>query len=703
MKRGVLYIWLSLLIISGANAGDLAKEKSSHHVSQANSSDLAQKKLFHKISHSVDSNVQKEFLRIASCNPIALLQGNKLEESFICAKKLKHPQLIRATQWRYYSSDRNKASFEEIVSFINSNPYFPDKDVLMKLAENKINSQTNPRVLTKWCMNNIPHSGTAAKYCLENLSNQKLETSKEAGKLRSCIERCTKIAWMKHTLSISEERLFMDTYGKLLTDNDHINRLNYFLHKNQTLSPVVLEKLKKNYKELFELKLRLMRGSSGSSRGFWRGIAPDLKKDPHLLYLRARWYALRKDPSRLASFLIKYSDVLETTQDQWFKIRSLLIWDLVDEKQYKDAYKIAASHNYEDPSNYVDGEWFAGKIAYFNLRNPKLAYEHFKNILDYSKYSISRAKGAYWSGVVATELGFAKESGEYFKVASKYIDTFYGQLALMKLKNSHKVSYTLPDHPKITHSDIAWFKNNDLLIISHIFSYAHKDSPTRKFIRAALESADTAGKKYLIAKFGKHVGIDLLSTISGKEVARGGDLFIEHSYPVLKLGQDNMATDRALVHSIVRQESEFNAKAKSSAGASGLMQLMYPTAKEVGRKLNHRVTNTSLNNPKMNIVLGSNYLSQLLNKYNGSYVLAIVAYNAGGGNVDKWIKKSGDPRKFKNIDRVVEWIEKIPFSETRGYVQYVLSNLQIYRNLLRNKENSMLRKVNLDLGKDLLL
>ena len=572
----------------------------------------------------------------------------------------------------------------------------------MQIAERKINEKTNSAVVKRWCIINHPATSNGAKHCLAALTS--IRNKKKFTKAR--IVKLARTVWVKEHFSTHDERLFIKKYGTILRQQDHINRLNYFLSSRRKLSRAAFNKLDKEHQKLFKLKLHLSTKhrhlSVKKHNNIFNRISTNLRKEPHLLYLRAQWYRTRKDHKHFVAMLMKYSNVKAIKTDQWFKLRTLLVWDLVDAKKYRTAYKIAASHRYRNPANYVDGEWLAGKVAYFHLKNPNLAYKHFANILKNSKYSLSRAKGAYWSGVTMKAMKNSNQATKHFKIASKYVDTFYGQLALMQLHNNRVAYYSLPKVPKVTKGDVQWFKNNELLIVSHILSRARKDYPARKFIRVVLDMADTKGKKYLVTKFGSRVGMDSLSTISGKEAARRGALFIEHAYPTLKLKKKRMSVETALVHSIIRQESEFNPVAKSSAGATGLMQLMYPTAKRVGRTMKRNVTSHSLKNPKINILLGTKYLSQLVKKYNGSYVLAIAAYNAGEGNVKKWINKKGDPRKLKRLDRVIAWIESIPFSETRGYVQYVLSNLQIYRNILNNTEGG-LQKLRINLKRDLLL
>jgi soluble lytic murein transglycosylase len=190
----------------------------------------------------------------------------------------------------------------------------------------------------------------------------------------------------------------------------------------------------------------------------------------------------------------------------------------------------------------------------------------------------------------------------------------------------------------------------------------------------------------------------MMAVVSGKESSRMGVLFIEHSYPVIKPhpSMKELRVEEALVMSIIRQESEFNQYAKSHAGAMGLMQLIYPTAKDVSRELKSKFTRSSLYSDKhLNMRFGTFHLQKLLDYYDGSYILTICAYNAGRGNVDKWIKRFGDPRKLQTVDEVVAWVEKIPFYETRGYVQHVLSNVQMYRNVLKAKEKVSTLKINL--------
>jgi soluble lytic murein transglycosylase len=620
-----------------------------------------------------------------------LLSKNKFEQALSFAGRDKY--LRKAIKFLYYSDPNSDASFEEIISFVNQNPNYPDRDSLRLIAENKINNSIDKAKLIAWCGTSVPT--TSAHFCLAHLSENKFKPQ---------IAKLAKLAWATTDYTKRDELEFLEKYGSFLSEKDHIKRVDYLLANKKKLSTVALDQLDPRHKQLAQVKLRLIlhHNRLDTNSSILEDVAAHLRHDPHLLYWEALWYSKHGDVQKLKKLLLSAQKVQETKTNKWFKIRSLLVWDLCDLKDYRAAYTIAASHQYTDPVNYVDGEWLAGKVAYNYLKDPKLALVHFENILNKAQYSPSIARGAYWSGVALQDLRKPEEAAEYFKTAGQYVDTFYGQLALMKLNHNKKFQFELASIPHVTAADEQWFRNNELLIIGHILAHMHKINTARKFIQAAFNSADTDGKKYLIGTLGQHVGNLTLSMISGKEAARRGVLCIKHAYPILRLELNNVKVEPALVLAIIRQESEFNSKAKSCAGASGLMQLMYATAKEVGYRIKHPVSSNRLMNSKDNIKLGSSYVQQLLDQYDGSYVLAIAAYNAGPGPVNKWIEKYGDPRKFKTISQVVTWIENIPFSETRAYVQNVLSNLQLYRSLMTHKTSNEVQKISLNMRADLI-
>ena len=300
------------------------------------------------------------------------------------------------------------------------------------------------------------------------------------------------------------------------------------------------------------------------------------------------------------------------------------------------------------------------------------------------------------------KLGNQEKAKESFKIAAEYPDTYYGQLAIIKIRKNNNVQ-TVDKAPAITDLDKYWVENNDFVRASRIFAKAKQHNASRKFASAAYSNANTPGKKYLLTQIGHKKKLYALSVLYNKISGRGGMLFAEYGYPLVSLKSADKKVEKSLVLSIIRQESEFDTHALSPAGAMGLMQLMYAMAKDVSSDLGIRINKDKLfQSPALNIKLGSSYIGSLLERYDNNYILAIAAYNGGPHNVDKWIKAYGDPRGMKDIDEVVEWIEKVPFYETRAYVQHVLSNLQIYRNILKSRaQKTKIKQVKINLSKDL--
>ena len=424
-----------------------------------------------------------------------------------------------------------------------------------------------------------------------------------------------------------------------------------------------------------------------------KSVPKKYHKSASILYAKSMWYKKRGREHKLAKLLIDSEKNIYTHQDRWAKLRLVLVSHLIDSADYKLAYRIISKHRFKNVVNYVDAEWVAGKIAYLYLRDYEKAAYHFKRLLNKSKFSVSRSKGAYWLARTYYRMGEKKKSFDTYKIAAMYPDTYYGQLSTMKIKKDRTIH--LPQLPKITKTDIEWANKNDLVQMSKILAQNKKHVYARKFIAQAIIKAPSPSKKYLLTKTGHNIKQRSISVVAGKEMARRGMFERKYSYPLKDFGLP-YKIELALVNSIIRQESEFDQYARSPAGAMGLMQLMYPTAKYVGKKVRKNFNKAHLlKYQKLNARLGSYYLSELIDRYKGSYVLAIAAYNAGPGNVDKWVTRYGDPRKTSNYNAVVGWVEKIPFYETRSYVQNVLSNLQIYRSIIRNRKSPKIT-VNLD-------
>ena len=290
---------------------------------------------------------------------------------------------------------------------------------------------------------------------------------------------------------------------------------------------------------------------------------------------------------------------------------------------------------------------------------------------------VSKSRASYWAGRAFEQNNNSLNAKKWFDVAAKHSTTFYGQLA------SKKLGKTGNQLPKKQSQDS---KTNDSFYISELVNIAifleeiGKINLASKFFKTASRNASNYGQVAPIISGTLKINKPYLAVYAARRAARKGIYFINASYPKPAL-YDTSQVEKALIYSIVRQESNFDPEAKSHKGALGLMQLMPATANSVAKSINIDFNKERLTSDhRYNIKLGASYLRSLIKKYEGSYPLAIAAYNAGPHNVNKWIKRVGNPIQ-KDVD-LIDWIERIPYGETRNYVQRVLENLTIYRELI---------------------
>jgi soluble lytic murein transglycosylase len=286
----------------------------------------------------------------------------------------------------------------------------------------------------------------------------------------------------------------------------------------------------------------------------------------------------------------------------------------------------------------------------------------------------TRAKGFYWAARAIHGAGNVAQSNAWLEQAAASPDQFYGQLALERL--GRRVTAPSPSAVAISQAERSAFNGRPIVEAMRALGEMGRWGDQSLFVRAIAEQVDNDRDRLLAAEIGRSVGRPDLGVWVAREARnRGATFYQPAAFPEVQLpgvGQRNWA----LAHGITRQESSFDRAAVSHAGARGLMQLMPGTAREQAGKLGLPYDfNRLTSDPAYNVMLGSDYFQRLLDQWGGSAPLAIASYNAGAGNVRKWVRANGDPRGGGDI---VRWIEDIPFSETRNYVQRVLENAVVY-------------------------
>jgi soluble lytic murein transglycosylase len=363
----------------------------------------------------------------------------------------------------------------------------------------------------------------------------------------------------------------------------------------------------------------------------------------------------------------------------WAKRRLALARRAAREGRWQNAYRMASQHFLTPGAgyNYSDCEWVAGWVALRKLNDPQTAITHFRKFRDSVETPISLGRGGYWLGRAYEAAGDQAQAKRWYEEGAQYQTSFYGQLAAAKVNAKGQKMLTqggLPDwrtHPAM--------RMDEVRLGATLYHAGQDRLAMATFNR--LGQTLPAGALAPLARLVLDLGQPHYAVRIAKKAARRGVLILPAYYPLHEVSKYATKVEPAFALSIARQETELNPIAVSRAGARGLMQLMPATARKVAGWIGEEYSKSRLlSDWRYNVRLGETYLSRRTSQFGGSYVMAAAAYNAGAGRVDQWIGEFGDPRTGQ-ID-MIDWMEQIPFNETRNYVQRVMEGLYVYRSRL---------------------
>lgn len=607
------------------------------------------------------------------------------------ARAAHDPSIGLLVSWIEFRSANSGANFEDITAFIQKYPEWPDNALLKRRATEAITPFTSPQSIIAWYRYSAPTTGD--EYKIFASAQQKLFEPNKNNITQEEITSSLRQAWRQSSFSKQEEKEFLEKNGSILTKKDYTDRINQLLwQRNLTQATRIIPLVEKPYQQLFEARVALIKNKKNAEK-LASSVPKTLRMDEGLLYDRIIWHNTNEHTTEAGKLLL-LAPVATLYPHKWWDLKNNRIRVLIKERKFQEAYQLAAKHDLEKGEDFAEAEWLSGWIALRFLHKPAQAYKHFYTLYQGVKFPISLSRGAYWAGRAAEQNNNKDIATNWYTIAAQYQDSFYGQLALLKLSTNHVLS--LPEPPIITATDIQFYKHNMLVKASYIAEKFEEYDFSKKLLKSAITTAKTTGEIRLITEFGLQLQKRNIAVETAKYAARQGTIITSTSYPIFTSMPDS-TLEKALTLAIIRQESSFDTHAKSPVGALGLMQLMPATAQDMAKELQIRYQKQSLLSEKYNIQLGNYYLEKLLRKFSGSYILAIASYNGGQGNVRKWLKDYGDPREIENTEEVIDWIEKIPFSETRNYVQRVLEGTQIYRHLLNHSPSPHALKLEKDL------
>ncbi len=614
---------------------------------------------------------------------ISAMEKKKWVKALSISKKARDKSIYKFIQWQHLLTRGNQATFYDYQQFIKNNNEYPRIGRLKYLAEHKLSTKNiSPKKIIKWFDENEPLSGFGKLILGESLIVN--------GNIHDGI-KLIKSGWITADLSRSDMKFFRKKFKKYLNAEDYINRADYLAWENKYWDlKRMLRYLPKDYELLYTARQILMSKSYGVDNAI-KKVPNKFKNDAGLNYDRLKW---RRKRGRLDSSLeillkIKNNKNYMVRPDKWWKERAIISRSLIYKKKYALAYKISSQHALEDGPEYAEAEWMSGWIALSFLNDPILATKHFKNFYNNVGYPISLSRGAYWLGRSYEKMNNKKESLKWYEEATKYLTTYYGQLAYLKIKPNEK--FELNKQIKVDGKIRKKFYEKDLVKIIFLLNELNKSKYTKSILKHLATENIANGSEVLAAELATNISrYDFAIQIS-KLASYQKRFHNDFNYPIIstpKLINGRKIPESAFILSIIRQESEFDLSAHSSAGAQGLMQLMPYTAKLVSKQAKLPYSKSRLTrDPEYNINLGSHYIAGLILEYDGAYPFAIAAYNAGPKRVRYWKKINKNPQK-KQIN-YVDWIELIKFKETRNYVQRVLENYNVYRYILEKKPVQM--------------
>ena len=603
-------------------------------------------------------------------NVIELVRKHKPDDATQAEATISDPVARKLAEWIVLRSDNNNATVERYRAFITANPSWPSQTFLRRRLEAALwDDHREDQVVWSWFENESPISAKG-RFVLAKAMLARGD--------RANAERLVREAWRSDPMSEDTETSALEMFGPLLSAGDQKARMDALLYttENEAAAMRAAKRLGAGYVALAKARLAAVR-KAPNAKTLLDAVPHELHNDTG--YLFSRIQLLRRDENYAEAAQLMLGAPKDPARlhnlDEWWIERRLLSRKMIDSGEYRTAYVIARDAALPTRDIYkTEQEFTAGWIALRFLNDPQSAAQHFARIGVGSVNPTTLARGGYWQGRAAEAAGRMQEARAAYTAAAEQSTSYYGQLARAKLGMPRLELNDAPaprsrgvDRLEIVRAVQLLFDLDEREMAIPIFADAGENGDPDALV----------GLGELTARQGYARGMLLV----GKAALNRGLPFDVYAYPVTgipsfsAIGPD---VEKSVIFAIARQESAFNQGDVSPAQAYGLMQVTPEAGRYVCKRagvafdLNRMKTDSAYN-----AALGAAELGGLMEDFRGSYIMTFAAYNAGRGSLKKWIDRYGDPRDPK-VD-AVDWVELIPFAETRNYVQRVMENLQVYR------------------------
>lgn len=602
---------------------------------------------------------------------LVLYRAGDLAQGDFAAAAASDKTVKTALEWVALRRFPREAGFERLQSFMQAHPAWPALEWLKKRSEESLFGDRKSNALIKTYFGTSQPATPAGKLALAHAFAEEGRNGEAAALVRA--------VWREDDLNAQLESRLLAEFDSLLSRDDHKYRAERLLYKQQNASALHAAALAgRDVVALVKAHAAVI--AEARSDKLMAAVPPALRSDPAFVF--AQIHKLRHQEKIRAAADLMLSAPRDRTLlidgDAWWIERRLLARKLLDQNDAAAAYRICAEHGASSREMRIEAEFHAGWIALRFLNDSERAAAHFATIAALAATPASRSRAAYWQGRAAeasSNPDSAAKARAFYEQAATHQASYYGQLARGKL------GLNIVPVRTITNEATGGDRNEAIKVIELLFSAGAKDLAAPLVIEAATHLADEAQVAALASLVAKqrdaHLSLSVGKIISQRGMPVDALAFPDYGVPPYEPLENSVAP--SMVYSVARQESAFETSAVSSAGAKGLMQMVIATAKRTAQHAGlafdpKRLTSDAAFNAR----LAARHLGELMAENKGSYILTFAAYNAGGKRVKEWIDAYGDPRKA-GVDPV-DWIERIPFSETRNYIQRVIENLNVYRS-----------------------
>ncbi len=600
------------------------------------------------------------------------IDENRWADARAAVANFRHTLLDRYVAWSVLrAAPRTEASFADTWRFLREQPDWPEPEVLRRQAEERIGPETPATEVVRYFTAFPPLTSTGHM--------RRLEAASTAAPGE--VARFARDTWQNATLRGSDENDFLNRYAQLLTGPDQIARFDrIFREGRHQVARDLVPKLPPDYQPVANARLA-MAAKAADAGALLKALSPARLNEPQLRLERMQWI---RRTGTLDEAKAALSGNIPNQTDAWWNERNVVVRDLLAANRPADAYAVAANHGLTKGVAFAEGEFLAGWIALRQLKKPADALKHFSTLYDGVSTDISKSRGAYWLARTYEAAKQTKDANDWYARAAGFGQTFYGQLAARKLPGA---SARLPVDPVPTAAEQQALAGRELATMARYLGQAGDYDRARPFLLRLARAITAPGEVALLSQLALELKRPDVGLTVARRGAENGVVLFDAAFPIVDLGPTG-AVERSLALALTKQESSFNAGAVSSSGALGLMQLLPGTARDVAGRLNVPFIQDKLTrDPAYNVQLGSQYLGEMLQRFGGSYEIAAAAYNAGPNRVARWLEAGNDPRTGK-VD-MVDWIEMIPFRETRNYVQRIMEGVNVYRERLNGQFRSV--------------